>query len=191
VTWPVVTDKIVGPALDSASFFIFCGATTINRSVCRKGGPAAGGSADAAAGRAAVRLTRWRRAAAAEPEGPADFASKSRESLSDADSDADGETPDPESGGWGGSGLATGVSTWPAARQLTLRPVGAPSSTVPPLPAGDSYARRPQAAPIGCAEEGDCDAGRCPCRFEAVVDEAAAAAMAFWDPFHDDWQHWT
>jgi hypothetical protein len=43
----------------------------------------------------------------------------------------------------------------------------------------------------GCADEGACDVGRCPGRFEAVVDEAAAAATAFWDPFHDDWEHWT
>jgi hypothetical protein len=28
-------------------------------------------------------------------------------------------------------------------------------------------------------------------RFEAVVDEAAAAVSAFGDPFHGDWGHWT
>ena len=134
----------------------------------------AGGSpAPAAAGGCWTPGFLWR-AAAAEPEGPPGLASASREYLADAaGSRAGGGTPDPESGGWIGSGPATG-------------------SWAPPLPVGVSDAGRPPAPRLeaagggGCADEGGGWAGR----FETVVDEAAAAAAAFEDPFRGDWEHW-
>ncbi len=44
--------------------------------------------------------------------------------------------------------------------------------------------------PLEAAAGGFCDEGAAG-RFEAVVDEAAAAGSAFGDPFHGDWGHWT
>jgi hypothetical protein len=117
------------------------------------------------------------RVASSKPEALPDLASESCLRLPDVDSEscASGEKSDPESGDWARSASAARVSTDPAAWQ-SIDQGGAPGGWAPPPPTGEAGRTPSDGSWAG--------------RFEMVVDEAAAAAAAFRDPFHDDWEHW-